>query len=522
MYKKQHNGQLSIEEFHIPFGGRLDPENRWVLFSSLMPWEELEETYAPQFSPTTGAPAKPIRLAFGALFIKQRLGLSDEETVELIRENPYTQFFLGFSGYSSKAPFDPSMMVHFRKRFTKEDLNRINELIAERGKAMVIEAVSTLSNQDDSGDSDADAGNQLALDDLVKPADWPEGKNWGTLTIDASCTPADITYPTDLKLLNEARESTERIIDDLCKQRSDLRKYRPRYDRGAARANFLNIAKQKKPRRRKMQAAIRRQLDYLQRNLDAIDALISSGASLSGLKTHWWQKLLVISELHRQQRILLNAKTRSIPDRIVNLVQRHVRPIVRGKARAACEFGAKISVSVRNGFAFLHRISWDAYNECEDLIPQANKYKQEYGCYPERICADRIYINTKNRNFCTRNNIRLSGKQLGRPPKDPEINAAHKQQLSADQRKRNEVEGCFGSGKRKYSLDLIMARLPKSAETSISMAFVVMCAEKIRRLLCLFFVVIFAWVYAIQRPSCLWMAFRSIWELETAELLLTA
>ena len=177
MYKKHHNGQLSIEEFHIPFGGRLDPENRWVLFSSLMPWEELEETYAPQFSPTTGAPAKPIRLAFGALFIKQRLGLSDEETVELIRENPYTQFFLGFSGYSSKAPFDPSMMVHFRKRFTKEDLNRINELIAERGKAMVIEAVSTLSNQDDSGDSDADAGNQLALDDLVKPADWPEGKN---------------------------------------------------------------------------------------------------------------------------------------------------------------------------------------------------------------------------------------------------------------------------------------------------------------------------------------------------------
>ena len=124
-----------------------------------MAWEELEETYAPQFSPTTGAPAKPIRLAFGALFIKQRLGLSDEETVELIRENPYTQFFLGFSEYSSKAPFDPSMMVHFRKRIIKEDLNRINELIAERGKAMVIEAVSTLSNQDDSGDSDADAGN---------------------------------------------------------------------------------------------------------------------------------------------------------------------------------------------------------------------------------------------------------------------------------------------------------------------------------------------------------------------------
>ena len=486
MYRRQHTSQPSIEEFRVPFGGILAPDNRWVIFSSLIPWEELEENYALQFSPTSGAPAKPVRLAFGALFIKQRLGLTDEETVEQIRENAYMQFFLGFAGYSNKPPFDPSMMVHFRKRFSKEELNRINELIAQRGKAMVIEAMSACQADDNTDDPGADPGSQLSLDDLVKPADWPEGKNWGTLTIDASCTPADITYPTDLKLLDEARESTERIIDELCAQRLDLRGYRPRYDRGKAHVNFLNVARQKRPRRRKIKAAISRQLDYLQRNLDAIDALIASGARISALKTHWWQKLLVISELHRQQSILLYAKTRSIPDRIVNLVQRHVRPIVRGKARASVEFGAKISVSVRNAFASLHRISWDPYNEAEDLIPQAKKYKQEYGCYPERICADRIYINTKNRNFCSRNNIRLSGKRLGRPPKDPAVNAAHHQQLRADQRRRNEVEGCFGSGKRKYSLDLIMARLPKGAEILISMAFVVMCAEKIRKLLRIF------------------------------------
>ena len=137
MYRKHHNGQLAIEEFHVPFGGKLDSDNRWVIFSSLMPWEELEQIYAPQFSPTTGAPAKPVRLSLCALFIKQRLGLTDEETVEQIRENAYMQFFLGFAGYSSKAPFDPSMIVHFRKRFSEEDLLRINELIAERGKALV-------------------------------------------------------------------------------------------------------------------------------------------------------------------------------------------------------------------------------------------------------------------------------------------------------------------------------------------------------------------------------------------------
>jgi len=78
-----------------------------------MPWVKLEETYAPQFNPTTGA-----------------------------------QFFLSLVGDSGKAPFDPSMMVHFRKRFSEEDLKRINELIAERGKAILMEAVSSRMDDD--------------------------------------------------------------------------------------------------------------------------------------------------------------------------------------------------------------------------------------------------------------------------------------------------------------------------------------------------------------------------------------
>ena len=121
----------------------------------------------------------------------------------------------------------------------------------------------------------------------MKPANWPEDKNWGTLTIDATCTPADIPYPTDSKLLNEARESTERIIDDLCSKHSKFPRHKLRYDRGWTRAAFLNVAKQKKPRRLNIKAAIHRHLDYLQRNLDAIDTQINSGAMLSGLKPHW-------------------------------------------------------------------------------------------------------------------------------------------------------------------------------------------------------------------------------------------
>jgi IS5 family transposase len=123
---------------------------------------------------------------------------------------------------------------------------------------MVIDAMSTLSDEGDSGDPGADADYQFSLDDLVKPADWPDGKNWGTLTIVPSSTPADITDPTELKLLNEAREPTEQIMDDLCHQHSDLRTHLPRYDHGRSHANFLSVAKQKKPCVRKIKAVIRR------------------------------------------------------------------------------------------------------------------------------------------------------------------------------------------------------------------------------------------------------------------------
>ncbi|QPN67087.1 transposase [Synechococcus sp. CBW1006] len=91
MYRRHNNGQISIKEFHLPFGGTLDPENRWVQLEGLIPWDELEETYATQFSSTIGAPANSVRMAFGALYIKQKLGLTDEETVHQIRENAYVR-----------------------------------------------------------------------------------------------------------------------------------------------------------------------------------------------------------------------------------------------------------------------------------------------------------------------------------------------------------------------------------------------------------------------------------------------
>lgn len=88
MYKKANKKQLS---FLLPFDGKSDPENRWVKLSEIIPWDDIEEKYAELFPANCGMPAKPLRMALGALIIKEKCGFSDRETVEQIKENPYLQ-----------------------------------------------------------------------------------------------------------------------------------------------------------------------------------------------------------------------------------------------------------------------------------------------------------------------------------------------------------------------------------------------------------------------------------------------
>ena len=132
MYKIESQKQLSFENFYLPFGGSLNPRNRWIQLSKLIPWEEFEETYAKQFSEEgMGAPAKSFRMALGALLIKEKLRITDEETVQQIRENHYLQYLIGMEGYQDEELFDPSMMVYFRRRITMEMLCEINERVHE-------------------------------------------------------------------------------------------------------------------------------------------------------------------------------------------------------------------------------------------------------------------------------------------------------------------------------------------------------------------------------------------------------
>ena len=162
----------------------------------------------------------------------------------------------------------------------------------------------------------------------------------------------------------------------------------------------------------------------------------------------------------------------------MSISQPHIRPIVRGKARVSTEFGAKVSISLVEGHAFVDRIGWDNYNESTDLVGQIEKYRQRCGCYPESVHADKLYRNRKNLGYCKERGIRMSGPPLGRPSKDKEKRKEDLKQAYRDELVRNAVEGKFGQGKRRYGLALIMNKLAGTSETAIMMSFLVMNLEK--------------------------------------------
>lgn len=172
----------------------MNPENRWVKKTETILWDAIEEKYAKLFPSKTGMPAKSLRTALGSLPIQKQLGFSNQGLVEEITENPYFQYFIGLSGYQTEATFVTSLLVEFRKRLTEGILGEINEMIIAY-------------NTPDDSTSGGSSSNHTETD-----AD----KNKGTLILDETCAPHNISFPQDVNLLNEARENLEGMVDAPC------------------------------------------------------------------------------------------------------------------------------------------------------------------------------------------------------------------------------------------------------------------------------------------------------------------
>jgi IS5 family transposase len=104
--KENHEQLLLSDDFFLPFGGKLNKENRWISLAWMIPWAKAEEKYTRSFKRSfKGQKAVSIRMALGALIIQERCGFSDRETLQQILENPYLQYFIGLSGFQDRRPF---------------------------------------------------------------------------------------------------------------------------------------------------------------------------------------------------------------------------------------------------------------------------------------------------------------------------------------------------------------------------------------------------------------------------------
>ncbi|MBM6411804.1 IS5/IS1182 family transposase, partial [Lacticaseibacillus paracasei] len=151
---------------------------------------------------------------------------------------------------------------------------------------------------------------------------------------------------------------------------------------------------------------IKAQLQYIRRDLRYVDELLSQGGEAH--LTEWQiNRLAVVRKVYEQQRYMYDNKTHSVPDRIVSLSQPYIHPIVRGKAKARVEFGAKIDCSILDGVIDVERFDFESFNESTDLAATLDHCWDTLGQYPDEVLADTLYRTRANIALCKELGIKL-------------------------------------------------------------------------------------------------------------------
>lgn len=429
MVYRHTNVQLSFESFDCGLGTNLSPDNEWVQLAGLVPWKKLEEAYQSIFNNDVGRAAKPFRQLYGAELIKQRTHLSDARLVEAIRDTPAYQYFMGFDRYTAKLPFNSSTMSYFRRRAAQiSDL--IRNIVTDEVRERLAEILPTTN----------------------------------VMITDATAVPVKVQYPQDASLLNKARLNLEQMILDMA---HGLETDIPRTYKRLAKQSWTDYSRHPGRQAKTRRKQVKSQLQYIRRDLGYIDDFIEQGAEQ--YLTDWQVKRLeVIRLVYQQQAYMYENKTHSVEDRIVSLSQPYIHPIVRGKAKARVEFGAKIDCSVIDGVIDVERFDFGSFNESADLPATIDHYWDTTGHYPDEILADTLYRTRKNIALCKAHGIKLSGPKLGRRPKN--VDKEQRKRDTEAENRRGEIERRFAFLKGSMGLDLVNSRTAESLVVQVDSA----------------------------------------------------
>ena len=498
--------QLTIDVFKSSLDG-LDKRNRWVWLGDHLPWDVYGERYGLKLNnQKAGAGAKPARMVIAAMLIKHITRLSDVDTIEMIRENPYMQYFCGLGEFTDQPIFDPSLFVDLRKRISQDDINEMTKVLLLREQEVKEEVRKRKEKEAEDRGEEPPAAPEVD-EDAAAFTDSNDRLHKGVLKIDATCADAEVRYPVDVDIINDGCRVMDRFIRRICKMAGIKT---PRTSCFKAREAYKYLVKMKKKGGRLVRDTIEVMLSCLHKDiLTLMD--ITAGEfrnRLQYLRKDQQRVLDATMKMYFQQEQMHQSKEHRCDDRIISIFQPHLRPIVRGKASAKTEFGGKIGMSVVEGYDFIDHHSWDAYHEGSDMQLHIDKYKERFGCLPATILADKIYMNKDNRAILKDLEIKSYSKPLGRPPKDPpspERQAAMARAVG----KRNEIECSFGTGKRVYQANDIRAKLPETAECWTGMCYFAKNVMKFFRELChdfiellRFITMVDAWRHKLATAIC--------------------
>ena len=416
MYRPKDRQTQTLFPELFTLGGSLRPDNRWMKLAAFIPWEELETLYRSYFNADRGRPAKDSRLVCGLLIVKHITTDSDEKTVERFLESPYVQWFCGYDLFVTTDEINPSLLSKMRKRlgvkFFKEFEDKLIDVLIGR---KILKAGSHL--------------------------------------LDATVIPANIEYPTDVKLLNRARQWLVVVIKKIGKKLNlkNVRTYCK-----VARLLYINFQKKRRKTKKTIMVMRGKMLRFVRRNIRQIEELLAihkQKLSDLELKKKLYRHLDVIINLYAQQLEMWKKKALSVGNRIVSLHLPHIRPIVRGKDGRNVEFGPKALLSWVGRFAFLDKLEFEAYNEGPHLKESLEQYKNRFGCFPTDSTGDGIFGSRDNRDTLKELEVRGGFKALGRPAKECE---SEKRWLRKKRALRNSrMEGIIGHGKTHFGLDRI-------------------------------------------------------------------
>ena len=432
MYRSKDRKTLSLFKELMPYGGRLNKNNRWLRLRELVPWEELEEEYGKYFS-ERGRPGIDGQLVIGVICIKHMMKLSDEGVVEQVLENPYMQAFCGLESFATGKLFDESSLSKLRKRLGKKYFRQLeNEVLRVLKERKIIKARGVM--------------------------------------LDATIFPSNIKYPTDVGLLNEAREWLVKHIKEISKR---IGRWTRTY-RINARNEYLNFSKKRKKTKKTVREAKKKMMQYVKRNIKQLeDLLMELKKRRIEVKEVIVRKIEIVKKIFEQQRDMYRRRSHIIKDRIVSFSQPEVRPMVRRKAGKEVEFGPKGHVSLVDGFLLLDKLSFNSFNEANALKESIEIYREKFGQKPKIVIADGIYGNRENRHYLTEEEIPAPLKPLGRKSMTEEYKK-RKRWIRKKQRLRNRIEGIIGHAKEHYGLDRIRYTIEDGAEMWVRMGLLAM------------------------------------------------